>query len=81
MQVRKDPLTLMTALTITPVERAPGVPKLVAGTMLPLTVTVVLLRVVAATSTLTKVLRLTDVTDPALTPPLRDMAAGRLEST
>merc|ERR1719420_1920091 len=99
MQVRKDPLTLMTALTITLVERAPGVPKLVAGTMLPLTVTVVLPRVVAATSTPTKVLRLTvarmptltatdilmltlmDVTDPALTPPLRDMAAGRLEST
>merc|ERR1719438_580592 len=99
MQVRKDPLTLMTALTITLVERAPGVPKLVAGTMLLLTVTVVLPRVVAATSTPTKVLRLTvarmpmltatailmltlmDVTDPALTPPLRDMAAGRLEST
>merc|ERR1719225_1871314 len=56
MQVPKDPLTSMTALTITPVERAAGVPKLVAGLMLLVTVTEALLSVVADTPPPTKVL-------------------------
>merc|ERR1719266_2666034 len=99
MQVPKDPLTSMTALTITPVERAAGVPKLVAGLMLLVTVTEALLSVVAdtppptkvltpmvarmpmLTATATQMLLVMDVTDQAPTPPLRDTAAGRLEST
>merc|ERR1719189_451071 len=99
MQVPKDPLTSMTALTITPVERAAGVPKLVAGLMLLVTVTEALLSVVAdtppptkvltpmvarmpmLTATATQMLLVMDVTDLAPTPPLRDTAAGRLEST
>merc|ERR1719266_3270314 len=56
MQVPKDPLTSMTALTITPVERAAGVPKLVAGLMLLVTVTEALLSVVADMPPPTKVL-------------------------
>merc|ERR1719189_2435683 len=56
MQVPKDPLTSMTALTITPVERAAGGPKLVAGLMLLVTVTETLLSVVADTPPPTKVL-------------------------
>ena len=67
MQVPKDPNTSMTALTITPVERAAGVPKLVAGLMLPVTVTEALLSVVADTPPPTKVLTPMVVRMPMLT--------------
>ena len=56
MQVHKDLLSNMTAPTIMPVERAAGVPKLVAGLMLLVMVTEAMPNVEAVMVTLTKVL-------------------------
>ena len=56
MQVPKDLLSIMTAPTIMPVERAAGAPKLVAGLMLLVMVTEAMPNVVVVMVTLTKVL-------------------------
>merc|ERR1719232_2393519 len=56
MLVLKDLTTTLTAPTIMRVERAAGVPKLVAGLMLLVMVTEALLNVAALTATPTEVL-------------------------